>query len=420
MNGDKTSDHLNITFVGVNYGPETTGIAPYTQGMAQALRNLGHRVRVITSYPSYPAWKVTDGYRGLTMSENINSVTVKRLRTVVPAEPTPVRRVLMEVLFGFRAALQSFRGVDVVVCVSPALLASVMVHARLLLTPAHRRPTVGYWVQDLYGLGIEETGQDGGAAAEIVSAAESWGFRQADGVAVIHERFAHHLVTRLGVRKERVEIVQNWSHIVVPVDLNIESMRRRFGWGEEETVVLHAGNMGVKQGLESVVEAARLAAERELPIRFVLLGDGNQRARLEDMAVCCNRIQFIPPVGDEEFPAILSAADILLLNELPTVSEMCVPSKLTSYFAVGRPVLAATSPRGVSAEVLDKSDAALVVAPGQPEALIDGASHLASDPRKLQAMGDRGRRFSDALLGDQAAVTKFDSWVRSMFERPGR
>ena len=82
-------------------------------------------------------------------------------------------------------------------------------------------------------------------------------------------------------------------------------MRAAHGWPSTDTVALHAGNMGVKQGLENVVEAARLADARGLPIRFVLLGDGNQREALLARAQGITRLQFLDALPEADFQATL-------------------------------------------------------------------------------------------------------------------
>src|SRR5699024_3086421 len=105
-------------------------------------------------------------------------------------------------------------------------------------------------------------------------------------------------------------------------------------------LILHAGNMGRKQGLANVVRAASVVGPDE-PLVFVLLGDGSERTALEALAEGSNKIRFVSSLHQDEFPLALAAADALLVNELPGVKEMALPSKLTSYFAAGRPIIAA-------------------------------------------------------------------------------
>src|SRR5699024_2179188 len=128
-----------------------------------------------------------------------------------------------------------------------------------------------------------------------------------------------YLVDALAVPDQAITVVRNWSHVPSPVvDHRARTaLRASLGWGPEETVVLHAGNMGAKQGLENVVAAARLATDRDLPVRFVLLGDGHRRQDLQRLAAGDPRLQFLDPVPDAEFTATLAAADVLLVNELP-------------------------------------------------------------------------------------------------------
>lgn len=151
------------------------------------------------------------------------------------------------------------------------------------------------------------------------------------------------------------------------------------GWHADEVVVLHAGNMGHKQGLENVVESARLAVGRKERVRFVLLGDGNQRAALEAFGEGVETLEFLRPVSEEEYPAALGAADVLLVNERPGVAHMAVPSKLTSYFRSGKPILAATAADGFTAKEVTASGAGVCVPADRPDLLLDEALRLAAD-----------------------------------------
>ena len=110
---------LDVCVVGMHYAPEHTGNAPYTTGMVEALHAAGHRVRVVTGYPHYPAWEVTAGYTGLRRHETIDGVPVTRVRHPVPVVPDARRRVVMDAAFTAHAALVGGPRPDVVVAVSP-------------------------------------------------------------------------------------------------------------------------------------------------------------------------------------------------------------------------------------------------------------------------------------------------------------
>lgn len=179
-------------------------------------------------------------------------------------------------------------------------------------------------------------------------------------------------------------------------------------------VVLHAGNMGQKQGLENVIAAADLAARIGSRIRFVLLGDGNQRPILRAAAVGLENLEFLAPVSADDFPAALGAADVLLVNERPGVAQMAVPSKLTSYFQSGRPILAATDPAGFTASELAASGAGVCVPADRPDLLLSEALRLATDPVLARQLGEAGRHYCDALLSEEAAMDRYEQWIMDL------
>jgi glycosyltransferase involved in cell wall biosynthesis len=236
--------------------------------------------------------------------------------------------------------------------------------------------------------------------------AEGWLLRSADTVVVIHDRFAKRVVADFSLNPSRVKVVRNWTHLAPAPAIDRTAARSAFGWGDE-TVVLHAGNMGVKQGLDNVIAAAQVADERGDSVRFVLLGGGGERDRLRAKGTGITKLQFIDPLPDDEFAQALAAADILLVNEMPGVSEMAVPSKLTSYFSTGRPVLAATDDAGITAEEIRSSGAGVVVPAGSPSALLDAALELGRTPEKADALGLSGKHYRETVLDETFAIDRF-------------
>lgn len=399
MTGALTGTRLLVT--GINYSPEPTGIAPYTAGMVDGLAGQGVLARVLTTFPHYPQWRTLPGWDGRSQRERSGSAEVTRFRPRLPSRPGLVPRALFELHFGLRSVTAAWRRPDVVVTVSPALFASAWSVLRARLS---RVPSV-VWVQDIYSLGVQQTGH-GGPAARLLAAVEGGVLRRADRVVVIHERFARFLEDHLSVPADKVAVVRNWSHVSEPVDVDRPAVRARRGWAEDDVVVLHAGNMGAKQGLENVVEASRVAASRGSRVRFVLMGDGNQRAELEAMGGN-PRLQIIDPVPGEEFTATLASADVLLVNERPGLTEMSVPSKLTSYFSTGLPVLAATDVSSTTAEELALAGAGVRVDAAAPQALLEAAESLAADPERARRLGQAGVVFRTQVLSVEAAVAGF-------------
>lgn len=399
--------------IGLHYAPEMSGNAPYTTRLATGLRRRGLQVGVMTGYPHYPEWEIREGYSGWSLREEIDGVRVRRLRHHVPKALNSVSRLHLELSFGLRAVLARWGRPNVVLAVSPALFATALVVLRARLT----RVPVGVWIQDLYSRGLAETQGGSKRSVGAMKLVEAAVLRAASGVTVIHERFRRYVVDELGVPAERVQVIRNWTHVLVLDTLDRAAVRERLGWGSDEVIALHAGNMGTKQNLENVIDAAAEAARTGSPVRFVLLGHGNQRAALERHAQGVKNVIFLDSLPDAEFSAALRSADVLLVNELPGVREMSVPSKLTSYFAAGVPVVAATELDSATAEEIRASRAGVVVPSGDPAGLLRAVEGVAVDRANSAEMAAAGPEYVDAVLSEDVAIDSYATWLESLARR---
>jgi glycosyltransferase involved in cell wall biosynthesis len=270
---------------------------------------------------------------------------------------------------------------DVVIAVTPSLAGLVAA-----AIGKKRRP-LGAVVQDLTGNAASESGTTSGRAAKAIAWAEYLLLRRADLVGVITPQFGAVLRSKK-IKAAAIEELPNFTHISA-VSVTQATARLHLGWPEHGFSVVHTGNMGMKQGLEAVVDAARLSDERGLGVNFILVGDGNQRPFLEQMAGGIPTLRFVDPVDSKDYPFALAAADALLIHERAGVKEMSLPSKLTSYSAANRPILAVLADGGITQIVVSRERAALVVQPGDPSALLDAAIALREN-------AELSRKFTDA------------------------
>jgi putative colanic acid biosynthesis glycosyltransferase WcaI len=404
MSSSRTGRRLVV--VTPYYAPEHSGTAPYVTAVTQHLARTND-VTVLTGVPHYPEWRVREGYRRWRVEERSERLRVVRLLHYVPARQTALHRGLYELSFAIRALAAGTRGsADAVVAFGPPVLSTAAAQG---LARRHRA-AFGVVVHDLAGLGARESGIAGGArVAALVGAVEGRTLRSADGLVVLHERFRRPLTEQLGVDDGRITVIRNWVHVEDPDDSYV-STRRGHGWGSE-TVVLHTGNMGLKQGLENVIDAARLAERRGDQVRFVLMGDGNQRETLERLAAGVRTIDVVDPLPDADYVAALRAADVLLVNEREGMAEMSVPSKLTSYFSAGRPVVAATDPDSPTASEMRASGAGPIVPSGDPEALLGSVLTLAADAALAATHGAAARSFADEHFDAEKALARYDAWI---------
>lgn len=403
----------------LHYPPDATGVAPYAGGLAAGLNARDYPVTAYVAHPFYPEWKIRSGYGQWRSAEIIDGVSVHRLRHYVPRPPRGIRRLLSELSLGVRLLFAKINADSVVIAISPALFATALAALRIRLTPS--RPGLVVWVQDIYTLGLAETKEGNALTGVITKWVERFVLRAADRVIAIHPRFADYFVRDFGIDPQRVEVVRNWTHLKPAPVIDKHTARSALAWPTDVRLTVHTGNMGAKQGLENVVAAARLADEQELPMKFVLVGDGGERARLEQLAESVDRIEFVDPLDDTDFRYALAAADCLLVNELPGVASMAVPSKLTSYFDAARPILAATDLEGITAGEIRLSGAGIVVTAGDPQALLEAALQLSEDSEKAAAYGAAGRSYRVDVLDADAAVAAFERVIAEVASmRAGR
>jgi colanic acid biosynthesis glycosyl transferase WcaI len=400
---------LSVCVVACHYKPETTGSAPYNTMLVRTLVDAGANVTAVTGIPHYPQWKVQDErYRtGLRWREDDDGAQVTRVRHAVPARTNLVGRARLE---GSFAALATpyvrASAADVLVAVTP------LVAAMLAAQVGRRGRPLGVIVHDLSGSGAKQSGNAGGAAARAVGALEYRLLAHADQVGIITPRFSRTLVSN-GVAPERISTLPIFTH-VDSRDLGPEQARGQLGWKENGTTIVHTGNMGMKQGLEHVVDVARASDESGMDVNFVFVGDGNQRARLQELASGLPNVRFVPPVAEDVYPVVLAAADVLLLHEKPGVTEMSLPSKLTSYVTARRPILAAVEVTGITKALLDSHGAALTTPSGDVNAMLDALRRLRSDRALADALVAGAQNMGTAEFSSDQGKATFRRFVGSL------
>ncbi|MBD0864075.1 glycosyltransferase family 4 protein [Gordonia sp. zg691] len=406
-----------VDFIAINYAPEVTGIAPYVTDITRRLAARGWSVRVITGYPHYPQWHLDGEMSDYTSTVVDHGVIVVRVPHSIPAGAAMIPRSRMELEFGMRAIAAHLRPEAVAVMASPPLIASAMVMMRRKVGRRRLSP-MGVWVHDLYSQAVSEAASGGSVSRTLVGRLERFALCAADEVAVVHPRFGEIIVDRLGVNPDVVTHVRNWTQVVHPPRIDRDSARQQLGIPADAIVAVHAGNMGLKQGLENLVDAAKVAGARggssAQKLHIYLLGNGNQRRQLEERAGDCAAITFVDSLPDHEFHLMLSAADVLVVNEKPGVVEMSLPSKLTTYFSYGLPVVAAVADDGITAGEVRRSGAGVVVPAGDPSALVAAITRVATDTAAARAMGAAGVAYSHEVLGADAAVERFEMWLHKL------
>ncbi|MCB2057732.1 MAG: WcaI family glycosyltransferase [Novosphingobium sp.] len=385
----------NILFVGLNYAPEPVGIGPYSQGLTQALVARGHRVEAVVGKPYYPQWRTYPGFAGGGWSTAVEEgVTVTRCPHYVPANPSGARRIAHLASFalsalgpGLRAALRPAEArPKVVVTVAPALLSVFTAWLAAKLAGAR----LWIHVQDFEVEAALATGllPDAGWAARLSRWLEARLLRLGDKVSTISPQMCAKLVAK-GVAGDRVVEIRNWADTrFAPDPAGAEALRREWGLGEQK-VALYSGNIARKQGIEILIEAARLLEKRD-DIVFVICGEGPNRAALEQLASGLRNFRLRDLQPAERMGAMLNMADLHLLPQIAGAADLVLPSKLTNMLFSGRPVVATTEPGTGLYDEVDGCGA--ITPPGDAVALAKAIAALSDDPARRESLGAAARK----------------------------
>jgi colanic acid biosynthesis glycosyl transferase WcaI len=339
---------MKITLWGINYAPESIGIAPFNRDLCEYLAGRGHEVTAVTAFSYYPHWRKESGDRGRWhRAESAGGVGVHRCWCYVPAVATTWRRMLHELSFGLVSTLRilALPRADVYLVVSPPLALGFFAWLATTL----KRSRFVFHVQDLQpdaavGLGMVRRGW----LVRALYALERLAYAKAAVVSGISEGMMI-AFRRKGVPPAKCVLLPNWLRLAAgsPGEAKTRAeARRHFGIPDGTLLAVYAGNLGRKQSLEILIEAAFLLRARprsgEADIRVIIAGDGAARPGLEASlrAHPGTGVQMLPLLSDEDYALLLSAADVALITQAVGTGQFFFPSKLLSVLAADLPVVA--------------------------------------------------------------------------------
>lgn len=411
--GESGGRVLKVLLYSLNYAPELTGVGKYSGEMAEWLASRGHEVRVICGPPYYPKWRVWDGYRRWWyMREHRSGVGLWRCPLWVPRRPGGMARILH--LFTFVATSmpallrQAFWRPDIIVAIEPPFMGAPGV----LMTAWLARARTWLHVQDLevdaaFALGLLRAGW----MSRLAFALERRVKAAFDGISTISGAMARRIREKLPGSAE-ILLVPNWVDTKVIRALGEPpALRAELGIGKDTIVALYSGNMGRKQGLEMIVEAARqLAAESD--IVFVMCGDGVAAKELQQRSRGLQNIMWLALQPLERLNELLNLADIHLLPQREDAADLVMPSKLIGMMASGRPVVATAHPGTEVARAI--GDAGCLTPPGDGPAFLAAISTLAQDRELRENMGKIARHYAEQHWEVERVLGSLEQHLRSV------
>jgi len=394
---------MKIILWGINYRPEATGIAPYNAELAEYLSARDHDVAVVTGFPYYPHWRKEPGDRGRWFrQERINGVEVHRCAQYVPAEATTLRRIAHELSFGLMSLLRVLflPRADVYVVVSPPLCLGFFAWIATRL----KRSRYVFHVQDLQpgaavGLGMVQ----GRGFIRMLYSLEAFAYRRAAAVSGISDGMMKEF-RRKGLRARKLIFFPNWLRTSggTAGEQVRGAFREKFDIPATNLLAVYSGNLGRKQGIEILLEAAK-QLEADPNVTIAIIGAGAQREALEAQVaeMKLSNLKLLPLLSDEDYAQMLADADVGLITQASGTGRYFFPSKLLSLLQAGVPVATVADEESELARAVHDGGFGVNVRPGQAGELANVLQRFAGDSiwrTQLAAKTRWVQRYSPAVV----------------------
>lgn len=425
---------MHILIISQHYWPETVGTARRAWTLAEYLVGQGHFVEVLAGRPNHPSMEhqFNTGHEGL---EQHNGVDIRRLPVYRASlrhtqtsgdgvregaggtreRMTPLARAYRMMSYGswlvqgvgqgvLQALLPTRHGKqlipnpqgptsrpDLILAISPlptGVIAAVLAQLQHI-------PLV-FDLQDIWPEAIFQAGVlKGHATYQLLEALEEQIYARAAALVVLSEGFKARLVAR-GIPAARISVISNGVDATPYLQARDQAptWRSRLGYAPDDTVVIYAGNLGLVQDLDVLLDAAA-GLKHVRALRFLLVGEGVERERLRQKAegLGLAQVRFLDHQSADKMPALLMGADVCFLSLKPGhYMPGTVPSKLFDYLMAGRPIINMVGED--TADLLDRATAGINLPTGDTKALRVALFALHADPALRQKMGLAGHAWA--------------------------
>jgi colanic acid biosynthesis glycosyl transferase WcaI len=407
---------MRILVLIIQYPPDVNTSGALMAQLCEGLAARGHDVSVLTTFPHYERFRVWDEYRGkLFESGLMNGVGVTRTWVYANGrKQNMLNRLLSYLSFNTLATLVgsiSRQKYDVILCSNGSFFSGL---AATLIGHFKGAPFI-YNVQDLYPETPVQAGQiSNKLVINALEKLERFMYAQASHVSVIAPTFRDNLVNKQ-VPADKVATIPNFVDVdFIQPHPKVNSFSRDHGL-EDSFVVTHAGNLGYVYDLDALLDVANILRS-EPHLKFLIVGDGVERARLQDRArtLELENVQFLPFQPRERLPFLRAASDVQLALYRHGSARFSMPSKVYEIMASGRPVLASADTDSDLWRLVSGTGCGMCVEPHHPEKLAAALLRLYRDAGLRTRMAERGRAEAVRVYSRDAIVTQYEALCQAL------
>ncbi len=398
---------MNIFLVCHVYPPEHAPAGVIISELAEDLVKCGHRVTVITGFPSHPGGPLYPGWKASLRQVEDVPEGFRLVRCCHSFHPR--NQIIWKLWYYLTFALSSFWGglrsgkADVIVILSTPIFGGLTC---VLLAMCKRAKSL-YWIYDVHPEASRNAGflRDNSLVYRFFRAIDTFVCRRTTLVATLSEPMRQ-LVLARGLPPQKAIVLSLWvdPRKIVP-GARDNAWRREHGVGLDKFIVLCAGTIGFISGAEVIIDAAERLRHRQ-DIYFLIVGEGPVKEKLIDKSrqYGLQNVKFLSFQPADVLSEVQATGDVGLVTLLPSTGESSVPSKMFGYTAAARPVIASVAADTPTAEMVREGQFGIVCPPQDAQALADAICQLADDHAKAEQMGCCAREFFVREFGREKCV----------------
>ena len=409
---------MKILVVSLYYEPDRCqSNGPIIRALCEDWAEAGHEVTVLTSFPHYNSDQVWPEYRGrLFQRDRVGGVNVIRSYIFVPRKRSGWQRILNYLSFNISSTLSGlFAGKqDVIFVMSPPLTIGLTAFVLGLL----KRIPYCYNLQDIWPEVAVKLGMlRGRRLIAFFEAMEKFIYRHSRSIFAISDEFKANLIAK-GVPADKVEVIPNFTDtdFIQPME-KANAFSIAHGLLDKFTV-LYAGNVGLSQGLEVILDAAEQLKDHS-EIVFTIVGEGSSRDELiaEADRRGLQNVKLLPFQPESDVPMVYAAADVALIPLRHGITENSVPCKTYSIMAAAKPYIAGVDEGSTVWKLTDQVGCGVCIEPENGRALAEAVLKLQADANARIRMGAKGRQFVERNFAREIITNRYRSSLESLVEK---
>ncbi|RZL46285.1 MAG: glycosyltransferase WbuB [Pedobacter sp.] len=396
---------MKILIVTQYFWPENFRINDLALGLVEK----GHEVEVLTGKPNYPNGNYYDNYSFFSKKSEVwAGIKIHRSKLIPRGKSGGLRLIINYLSFAFFSSIRALflkAHFDKILVYEPS---PITVGIPAIIFKFRKKIPIYFWVQDLWPQSVTAAGGiDNSIILNLLEKLTKWIYKKSDKILIQSEAFKQILLSQ-NVDSSKIiyypNSVESFFKELAPDASILETLPAGFK-------VMFAGNIGEAQDFETIIEAARIVSKTNPHIKWIILGDGRKKPfveqKIEEFSLQ-NNVFLLGSFPVIEMPRFFSCADCLLVSlKRDYIFSLTIPSKMQSYLACGKPIIASLD--GEGGRIINEAEAGLVSNAENPQLLASRIIEMASmSADEIKIMGKNAKKYFDNNFERELLIDKLE------------